>query len=482
MVGPQKPGIGDQYHFITIHDPHDRTASRLARSYAVARGLENKRKAQSKLGDNFRIVSPKNDSERPIKRRESEQTLVNQPGIPCSAPPSFFHWLAAESPKLNELLNRDDVEITTPAGNAVLSVLDELVLQNFRPILRTGPDDDVLLNAIMLTFSFSIAAGHLNRQCLEYQSAALSSVRKRINSPNKSTMESTMGAILLLAGVEAQKGVPRQVRLHMGAIYQLLEICQRKGVYLSDGIKRAIFWSSRSDLNSAVIAGSSRVFDHTTFSELQWRRDPLSPKFFTLPPGFQPLSHLLDESFSEILKDIHALQCIRDSALFGAVDVISMAHIDNHQASIQSRLIDLPDGSPISDCCHIAAYLCSTMLRCKVWRTSTIPSHLSLQLLSKLQKAKEDPTWNNLRELLIWLLHIGGAFAPTGSIRTAYKKLLHLSLSTRLAGLYTSWAELCAILRQFIWSDKAFMSQIRAFWEECIVEYRLEQTSRTPEG
>jgi hypothetical protein len=98
----------------------------------------------------------------------------------------------------------DDVEITTPAGNAVLSVLDELVLQNFRPILRTGPDDDVLLNAIMLTFSFSIAAGHLNRQCLEYQSAALSSVRKRINSPNKSTMESTMGAILLLAGVEVR--------------------------------------------------------------------------------------------------------------------------------------------------------------------------------------------------------------------------------------------------------------------------------------
>jgi hypothetical protein len=252
-------------------------------------------------------------------------------------------------------------------------------------------------------------------------------------------------------------------------------------------------------LNSAVIAGSTRVFDHTTFSELQWRRDPLSPKFFTLPPGFQPLSHFLDEGFFEILKDIHALQCIRDSALFGTVDVISMAHIDNHQASIQSRLVDLPDASPISDCCHIAAYLCSTMLRCKIWRTSTIPvcdspqlcylslfshwqSHLSLQLLCKLQQTKQDPTWNKLRELFVWLLHIGGAFAPTGSIRTAYKKLLHLNLSTRLAGLYTSWTELCVILRQFIWSDKAFMSQIRAFWEECIVEYRLEQTSRPPES
>lgn len=66
-------------------------------------------------------------------------------------------------------------------------------------------------------------------------------------------------------------------------------------------------------------------------------------------------------------------------------------------------------------------------------------------------------------------------------MRTAYKKLLHLNLSTRLGGLYTSWTELCAILRQFIWSEKAFMSQIKAFWEECLVEYGVEQTSRTPE-
>lgn len=257
----------------------------------------------------------------------------------------------------------------------------------------------------------------------------------------------------------------------------------------------ALTWVRRSDLNSAVIAGSTRVVDHTTFSELHWKRDPFSPDFFTLPPGFQAQSHLLGESFVEILKDIYALQCIRDSALFGKEDVISMAHIDNHQASIQSRLVDLPDCSPISDCCHIAAYLCSTMLRCKIWRTSTIPvcespqlcylslfshwqSHLSLQLLDKLQNTKEDSIWNNLPELLIWLLHIGGAFAPTGSIRTAYKELLHVNLSTKLGGVYTSWTELLVIFRQFIWSEKAFMSQIKAFWEECLVEYRLEHALR----
>jgi hypothetical protein len=143
-------------------------------------------------------------------------------------------------------------------------------------------------------------------------------------------------------------------------------------------------------LNSSVMTGSSRVVDHTTFSELQWRRDPFSPNFFILPPGFQALSHLLGEEFVEVLKDVYALQCIRESALLGREDVISIAHIDNHQASIQSRLVSLPNGSSISECCHLAAYLCSAMLRCKLWRASTIPvslphgmrspSHLSLLL------------------------------------------------------------------------------------------------------
>jgi hypothetical protein len=33
-----------------------------------------------------------------------------------------------------------------------------------------------------------------------------------------------------------------QVQLHMGAVQQLLQICRRDGVYLTGGIKRAMFW------------------------------------------------------------------------------------------------------------------------------------------------------------------------------------------------------------------------------------------------
>lgn len=188
--------------------------------------------------------------------------------------------------------------------------------------------------------------------------------------------------------------MPFQVQLHMNAIQQLLSICQTQGVYLTDGIKRAIFWSgtytvlagllltlrNRQDLNSSVMTGSSRIVDHTTFAELQWRRDPFTPNAFILPPGFQQRAHLLTEDFIEVLKDIHALQCIRDSSHFGGRDVLSMAQIDNHQASIQSRLAGSPNTSTFLDCCHLAAYLCSTTLRCKIWRDSVIPVSIFLSL------------------------------------------------------------------------------------------------------
>ena len=126
-------------------------------------------------------------------------------------------------------------------------------------------------------------------------------------------------------------------------------------------------------MNSSVITGSSRIVNHTTFTELQWTRDPFSPSYFRLPPGFQARSHLLTEEFIEVLEDIHALQCIREFSRSTSRDILLMASINNHQASIQSRLEGLLGLSSILDCCRLAAYLCSSMLCCKVWCALVIP-------------------------------------------------------------------------------------------------------------
>jgi hypothetical protein len=45
--------------------------------------------------------------------------------------------------------------------------------------------------------------------------------------------------------IQARLGMTSQVQLHMGAVQQLLEMCRTQGIYLTGGIKRAIFWSVR---------------------------------------------------------------------------------------------------------------------------------------------------------------------------------------------------------------------------------------------
>jgi hypothetical protein len=62
--------------------------------------------------------------------------------------------------------------------------------------------DPALLNAVMLAFAFAVTGGSLNRECLGYRGQAISHIRGKMTSLNEATSESTIGAILLLAGVE----------------------------------------------------------------------------------------------------------------------------------------------------------------------------------------------------------------------------------------------------------------------------------------
>lgn len=126
-------------------------------------------------------------------------------------------------------------------------------------------------------------------------------------------------------------------------------------------------------MNSSILAGSNRIVDHTTFAEIQWIRDPYPRNFFRLPQGFRKRSHHLTTEFIEVLEDIQALKCVRDESPFTKGGVRLMAHINNHTASIQSRLVGLPNLSPVLTCCHLAAYICSVMLCCKVWCALVIP-------------------------------------------------------------------------------------------------------------
>lgn len=138
------------------------------------------------------------------------------------------------------------------------------------------------------------------------------------------------------------------------------------------------------------MTGSNRVIDHTTFGELHWKRDSFAPTLFVLAPGFQKRASLFPEDFIEVLKDIHALQCVQNIPGYSCQTPIEMLRVDNHQASIGSRLVDLPKISPVMEACHLAAYLAACMLCCKVWRHSVIPVRDPSRASALLQGAHLD--------------------------------------------------------------------------------------------
>ncbi|KAH8678548.1 putative N-ethylmaleimide reductase [Xylariales sp. PMI_506] len=473
---------GTKFRFISVQnpaEPKDRKAQSLARSHAVTQALKNKRRYQQESGQNFRVTTLEDNTGRRLRNDAPMHHIFASPLSLFGSVLENVHMIVTKSTKLKNLVHRHQkpvlfdtsysqlispksTETNRQAIEPIFTVGDELVLQNFHTVLQTSTNDVAFLSAIMLTYVFAIT-GKFDYDCLTYQSQALKSIRTRMESPDKATSESTLAAIILLAGIEAQLRIPFNVQFHMGAIQQLLNISETRGVLLSDEIKRAIFWQ---DLNSAVMVGSSRIVDHTTFVELHWKRDPCTPNAFVLPPGFEKRSHLLTAEFIEVLKDIHALQCIRDHARFGAEDKISMRQIDNHQASIQSRLVGLPTVSCFLDCCQLGVYLCSALLRCKLWPASVISPHLSSQLLRKLQQANSYSVWNGHFDVIMWLLHVGGAFSPSKDIRSGYAALLVLNRKSDLEGILQSWPKVYKVLKQFIWSDKAFMSHVKSFWEE----------------
>ncbi|ENH66072.1 hypothetical protein FOC1_g10000329 [Fusarium oxysporum f. sp. cubense race 1] len=314
------------FQFVSVQATPDKTsdkaAKRLARSHAVKQALQRKRQLQQKSMQHFSVRTIEDERKQTGRncKGQCDKRLTSSPASLSASLLDPFQSLAVDSKRLQVLLNDFNAR---QAPEPVFSVEDDF--QNFESVFRSGLVDPALLNAVMLSLAFTANGGVMNKECLIYRGQAIQHIREKISTPDKAVSESTIGAILLLVGVEARLGTTSQVQLHMGAIQYLLNACEPVVVTLTQGIKRAIFWQ---DLNSSIMVGSKRIVDHTTFTELEWQRDSIAPDFFELPPGFQ--------------------------------------------------------------------------------------SNVAAQLLREVEKIRDEPVWDEHADLLLWLICIGGVFAPDG--------------------------------------------------------------------
>ncbi|KAF5593770.1 uncharacterized protein FSUBG_9678 [Fusarium subglutinans] len=239
------------FQFVTVQGTPDKSsdkaAKRLARSHAVKQALQKKRQRQQESMQHFSVRTLEDEQE---QRRMFCKWQVNRQISPSPTTLSAslldpFQSLPVNSKRLQILLNDFNAR---QAPEPVFSVEDDF--QNFKSVFRSGLIDPALLNAVMLSLAFTANGGVINKECLVYRGQAIQHIRERISTPEKVVSESTIGAILLLVGVEARLGTTSQVQLHMGAIQYLLNACEPVIMNLTEGIKRAIFWQ---DLNSSIM-------------------------------------------------------------------------------------------------------------------------------------------------------------------------------------------------------------------------------------
>ena len=98
-----------------------------------------------------------------------------------------------------------DTDLAKQAAEPVFSIADPIIFQDFDSVFRNDLDDPALLNAIKLSFEFAVTGGNIEDECLHYQNEAMRTIRERMGSPETALALPTLGAILLLAGVEVSK-------------------------------------------------------------------------------------------------------------------------------------------------------------------------------------------------------------------------------------------------------------------------------------
>ena len=88
------------------------------------------------------------------------------------------------------------------AGEAVINFNSKMGFQGLHTVYQSNIADPVLLNAILLTLTFAVHSNPTNTKFLTYKGETLRWINERLQDPQRIAVPATIGAILLLIGVE----------------------------------------------------------------------------------------------------------------------------------------------------------------------------------------------------------------------------------------------------------------------------------------
>ena len=89
------------------------------------------------------------------------------------------------------------------------SVNDAVDYQGLDSVFRLGLHDAAVDSALCLTLAFAANGGTLDKECTAYRLKAIQCINERLSDHAKAASNTTMGAVLLLVGVEVRTAIRR---------------------------------------------------------------------------------------------------------------------------------------------------------------------------------------------------------------------------------------------------------------------------------
>ncbi|KAF2715313.1 hypothetical protein K504DRAFT_487022 [Pleomassaria siparia CBS 279.74] len=470
----------EKFQFVTISHPdeiRDEKNQSQIRKHAIRSSLRKSRDGAEQRRENFVAVQVATNGH-DLKMRQIRTGKVPMVIPPSSARADPFDALPGCPDRLRVLMGHKSAK---QASEPVFCVGDsgQIFSQGMESVSQGAFTDPALLHALSLVLALAANKDVANLECLNHRGETLRNLAERMGDMTLVPKVSTLTAMLVLIGYEyrVNGSSSHAISLHIRAIDEVIKMSRKANVAVSHSIRRALFWQ---DLFSCLFVRTTRLLSHKNYPEFCWARDHNRSHTYVVPSGFLALAETAPIPFSTLLQDLNALCILVDSSCDPDSSPTDKLPIDNGQAWIESRLIDLlhesrgsKDNPPLYDACIFALFLSTYKLSTGIWEGCFIPEFCASQVLGFVTQATTDmmePSKQD-RESILWLLFVAGGLAQRSRTKSRASALIsRLYYWDRVLEEQQqhaeTWEHIRDTLKKFIWCRYSMEQKMVHFWKQ----------------
>ncbi|KAF1850856.1 uncharacterized protein K460DRAFT_22889 [Cucurbitaria berberidis CBS 394.84] len=337
-------------------------------------------------------------------------------------------------------------------------------------VFRGALIDPALFHALSLVLALAAYNNLPNIEILTYRGELLNGLNTIMRKPGWKPKVSSITAMLMLISYEYRVDGANcdSIRAHIQGVQAIMNMCQAEDVTAVDQVQRALFWQ---DLISCLVLGTSRLLSHNCYQEFRNLRIVNVTK--ELPLGFLEVTYMWHMEFAAVVQDLTGLCTLVDKC-DPTRTFIDELPIDDSQANIESRLVDLLSESrsspacvdSIYEACIFATYLCTYNLSTGIWMGCFVPEVCVSRIIGCVTEAVHDPLWDSVPGLLLWLLCVSGGLTERKDVRKQVTVLIQSVFLLHMEGIHQDWHVCKGILRNYVWSERAMERKIFRVWKD----------------